>query len=452
MQRDHETIMSSAIRSDVSSLFKISFPVMLSTLSTHIMMFLDRVILVRYDLEAMNSAAASMMSVAVFQCGAMGVAAISEVFVGRHNGAKELTAVGSAVWQMIWFSMMLFVVSVPIAIYGSALIIPQELAFYGVPYFKWIMAFSPLAAVGAAFSGFYIGVGKTHYITLSVVVGNIVNIVLAVILIFGIQGFVPSFGIRGAAFASIIGALVQCLLLCYWFLKSKNRLLYHTMKWRIYPLVMWQEIKMGGPQALGHAIEVTAWAFTFHLVAPLGMAFVTVLTVCQSVILTIYFMLEGLQKGVIGVASNLIGAKKLSEIKILLKSSLKLYIVILFIIAIPMLVVGKQLVVAIFITDHKAIELINQVTIGLRWMFLFCVFDGLVWIFSGIIVAGGDTKFVMLVNAANTWLFSIVPLYFLTKVSFIEPHMMSLFTALYALINAMCFALRYKSLGWLKVS
>lgn len=444
--------MSKSIQVNISSLFKISFPLMLSVLSTHGMMFIDRVILARYDLNALNAASASIMTVSVLQYGAMGVTAISEVFVGRHNGAKEFAAIGTAVWQMIWFAVILFVLSIPIALYGSKIIVPQELSFYGVPYFKWIMAFSPLAAISTGLSGFYIGIGLTRYIILSVVLANIVNIFLDLILVFGIKGFVPSLGIRGAAIATIIGSFMQCILLFYGFLNGKNRILYGTAKWYLKPIVMWQEMKLGIPQGLGHTIEIAAWAFTFYFIAPLGMTFITVLTVCHSFMLTVYFMIEGLQTGITGIAANLIGARRIDQIKILLNSSLKLYTVILFIIAIPMLIFAKQLVTSVFISNHNAIELINQVTIGLQWMFVFCIFDGLVWIIAGIMIAGGDTKFVMVFNSVNTWLFSIAPLYFLAKTNFIEPYMMSLFMVLYALINAGFFVARYRSGKWQRFS
>ena len=440
------------INTNTVSLFKISLPLMLSSLSTYLMMLVDRVILVRYDLEAMNSVAAAIMAVSVFDCFVAGVTAMSEVFVGRYNGAKKFAVIGSATWQMIWFSLMSLVVSVPIAFYGAKIFVPQELAFYGEPYFKLVMAFAPLAAVNAALSGFYIGIGHTRYITVSVVVGNIINAMLAIILIFGISGFIPSFGIKGAAVATIVGWLVQCLLLLCGFLNHNSRKIYGTTRWHFNSTVMWQEIKLGVPQAIGHMLEVIAWAFSFHLLAPLGMAFVTVMTVCQSVLLTVYFMLEGLQKGVIGIASNIIGANKIDKIKHLLNSSVRLYTIVLCIIAIPTLIFSKQLISTVFIPDQNDYELIHQVMLGLRWMFLFCVFDGLVWILAGIFTAGGDTKFVMAVNSLNAWLFSIAPLYLVTKVSFIEPHMTSIFTALYAMVNMVFFVVRYRSGRWLRLS
>lgn len=443
--------MSQIIKADPTSLFRISLPLMLSSLSAYVMILVDRIILVRYDLEAMNSVVAAITVVSVFDCFAAGVTAMSEVFVGRHNGGKEFAAIGSAVWQMIWFALISLVISVPIALYGANIMVPQELAFYGVPYFKLVMAFAPLAAVNAALSGFYIGIGHTRYITVSVVAGNVINALLAIILIFGVSGFIPSFGIKGAAVATIVGWLVQCLLLLCGFLNYKNRKMYGTARWYLNPTVMWQEIKLGVPQAIGYMFEVIAWAFSFHLLAPLGMAFVTVITVCESVLLTVYFMLEGLQTGIIGTTSNIIGAKKIDEIKILFRTSIKLYIIILCIIAIPMLIFSKQLISALFIPDQNDYALIDQMVLGLRWMFLSFACDGLAWILAGIFTAGGDIKFVMMINSINIWLFYIMPLYLVTKVSVLEPHMVFIFSALYAIVNMVFFVVRYRSGRWLKV-
>ena len=443
-------IQSLPLAPDTKTLARVSLPLMLSILSSHLMIFLDRVILAQYNLNAMNSVTASWVAVAALQCGIIGVTSITEVFAGRHNGAKEYDKVGSVIWQMIWLSMALFAISTPLALWGANIIVPDQLHYYGIPYFKWTMVFSPLTGITAALSGFYIGTGHTTKVTIAAVIGNIVNLILDIILVFGIEGLVPSFGVEGAAFATICGLLVQGVILFAGFLQRKYRNMYNTVSCNIKPLILWQELKIGTPHAVGHTIEVIAWAFIFHIIAPKGDDFVSVSTVCQSISILAFFMLEGLNKGIVGIASNLIGSNKLTDIKILLQSAFKFYGVILFIIAIPLILFGRPLVDLVFVTDVNAIELIEQISLGLKWIFLFCVFDGLVWIVAGIIIAGGDTKFAMVTNAFNAWAFCVVPVLFFVKVSWVEPYMIPALLSVYAFVNASCFLYRYKSKKWLK--
>eukprot|EP01037_Dinobryon_pediforme_P015386 gene15386-15527_t len=67
----------------------ISLPLMLTTLSANMMFLLDRLILVRYSIEAMNAVAVAAMSCAIFQFGGVAIASIAEVFVGQYNGAGQ---------------------------------------------------------------------------------------------------------------------------------------------------------------------------------------------------------------------------------------------------------------------------------------------------------------------------------------------------------------------------
>ena len=94
----------------VRELFTIAFPLMLSILSGNLMMFLDRLILANYSLEAMNAAAAAGMACMVIQYGAIGIASIAEVFVGQYNGAKKYAQAAQPTWQMVWFSLMTTVI------------------------------------------------------------------------------------------------------------------------------------------------------------------------------------------------------------------------------------------------------------------------------------------------------------------------------------------------------
>ena len=72
-------------------------------------------------------------------------------------------------------------------------------------YFTLLNLFGGLAVINNALAGFFSGRGQTKvpmYVTLA---GNLVNIILDYILIFGKFGFSPM-GIEGAAWATISGS------------------------------------------------------------------------------------------------------------------------------------------------------------------------------------------------------------------------------------------------------
>ncbi len=77
-----------------------------------------------------------------------------------------------------------------------------------------------------------------------------------------------------------------------------------------------------------------------------------------------------------------------------------------------------------FLPIHHAAEnaqIIKYVEIALIWAWFASVLDGISWMISGILTSAGDTKFLMIVNPLNVWLFAIVPGYVLFKIYHFPP-------------------------------
>ncbi len=85
----------------------LSWPLMLGLISSTLMTFADRLFLAYFDTFALNAAANAGMAYYMFLIIPMGIASISEVLVGRLNGEGKYKEIGSAAWQMIWFSIIL---------------------------------------------------------------------------------------------------------------------------------------------------------------------------------------------------------------------------------------------------------------------------------------------------------------------------------------------------------
>jgi MATE family multidrug resistance protein len=88
------------------SVFRIAFPLMLASLSSNMMLFFGRFVLAKYDMDAMNAAASTVLVCNVFQIAGLSITTIAEIFVGQHNGAGQFARVPNSVWQMIWFSLV----------------------------------------------------------------------------------------------------------------------------------------------------------------------------------------------------------------------------------------------------------------------------------------------------------------------------------------------------------
>jgi MATE family multidrug resistance protein len=248
----------------LKELFVISFPLMLSFLSNYLMLFFDRLILANYSLEAMNAASAAALFCMVFQYGAIGITSVAEVFVGQYNGSKRYNIVASPVWQMIWFSIMLFPIFFLVAKFTGSFFLPDyHFKDFGLPYFQWILYFNVFVAISTSLASFFIGIGKVKLITIVTIISNILNILLDLILIFGIKNFIPPLATKGAAIATGISQVFQVILLFFFFLNKKNNKKYKTHHLRFKPKLIIKCLKVGAPSAIGHVNNPMAKARGF---------------------------------------------------------------------------------------------------------------------------------------------------------------------------------------------
>lgn len=435
----------------VRELWTIAFPLMLAGLSGNLMIFLDRLILAHFSTDAMNAAATAGMVISLFQYGAVGISSIAEVFVGQYNGSKQKSKMGIPAWQMIWFSLMTYIVFLPLALWGGQYLLAQHYVNLAMPYYQWLMFFGPFLAIFSALAAFFIGRGKTRLVFIVTIIGNITNLVLNIVLVFGVNGWFQPMGIKGSAIATVISQVIMVLILFLVFLNSNNRRTYGTKKFGFNVDEFWKCLKIGTPNSIGCMIELAAWALILNMIANLGDAHITVWTIATSVFIVFAFTYNGMQKAIITISANLIGAKKQELVRNVMFSAIKLMLIIAAIIAIPMIVVPDLFYVAFLPQAAVSVDITSiehYIKAGLIGMWVFFIFDGLTWVFAGVFTAAGDTKFTMIMNALSAWLFAIVPIYFWVVKGGGSPSSTCFLFAGYAVLNCFAFFLRYRTHKW----
>lgn len=435
----------------IRALWRICFPLMLSALSGTLMVFLDRIILAKYDTQAMIAATIAANAVFIFQFGAMSIAMIAEVFVGQYNGAKQWSEIAKPVWQMIWFAMLCSFIMIPLGLFGESLFVPREFAKEGDPYFTWMMIFSPAFPVAAAVSAFFIGRGKIKIVTLSVILGNILNLLLGLLLVWGIPDLLPPLGAKGAAIATGIAETSVTLGLLWVFLHRTNREKYQTHVWHFNKDIFIKCIKIGFPNTVGHMVATAAWAALMFFLAKQSVEHITVISIGFSIWMLFSFITEGLQKGVTAIAANCIGAKKQKYVSDVLMAGLKLQFILALILALPLVIMPNALVNFFIPLNAEGADISHLrylVELSCRWLWIAYIFDGMAWVIDGILTAAGDTRFIMFMNSIGTWVLCILPIY-LFVVMLNGSAMLSLqLIAIYCLVLFVSYYFRYKSNKW----
>lgn len=436
-------------------LWTISFPLMISLMSGSCMIFLDRLLLARFSLEALNACVNATVIVAALQFAFLTTAAISEVFVGQYNGGEQYKKIGEPVWQMIWFSLLSALLFLPLGAWAGPLFFydltyaPLEIA-----YFKWLMYFGPIFCLSAALSSFYIGRGSVNFVTLIVIFANVLNVLLDWILIFGFEPFVPALGIAGAAIATGVSQFIQCTILFIGFIRKKNRQQFGTSNWAFNKKCFVQCIKIGFPNSMAHTLEIIAWAVFFRMMTMVGNEHITVVAICQSIFMLFAFIAEGISKGATAIAANMIGAKQWDLVWKLFRSGIKFYFQAFLILGL-ILVIDPSPLIDWFIGGDPALasnQAIKDVAISACiWMWVYFLFDGIHWLVIGLLTAAGDTKFLLWVNGLSSWIFAVAPIYFFIVVLGHKADIAWLITAVYAFLACLIYLWRFRTEKWRQI-
>lgn len=438
----------------LKEIWRITYPLLLIAMSTNLMLFADRFILANYSAQAMNSTAAGGVYASSVILAFLEIVVIAEIFVGQYKGSGKDHKVAIPVWQMIWFSAAAIVIMWPIAFYGAELLIPKQFAQEGIPYFRWILLFGPFTPLLGALSTFFVGRSQPLIVTAIAAFGNIVNIGLDYLLVFGYKDLIPELGSTGAAVATGISQALQFLILLWVFLLPKYREKYNTHKWNFNWDEMKACIKYGVPPSIAIVLEYQAWAILFHFVDDLKPEHVAILVIGETLVLFFDFLGDAMNRGVEVIAATYIGAQKMWAIPQILKSSTVLHVAIIAIALLP-IIFTPDWIISMFIPESTAnfdqSELLRLGKIGLFFVWLYISLDGFVWIISGILTAGGDTRFVAIANGITPWLFGVLPIYIALKHMMAPGEFMWYLVAFYASILLSLMFMRYKFGNWLKL-
>jgi MATE family multidrug resistance protein len=429
----------------------ISLPLMMSLLSTTIMVLVDRLILAHYNIHTVNAVATVINTISTFTCSFVATAAIAEILVGRYNGQKNYRLIASPVWQMIWLALLSYILYLPAVFVFSHHLIPDQVYAEAYPFYFWMMLSGPIFSSVAALSSFFIGIGKTYIVTISSIVANLINILLDLILIFGVENHIDPMGSEGAGIATTIAQIIFFIILMSAFLKRAYREKYHTADYKLNFAIMKQCLQIGLPSTLNAILLLGGWAIIANYIAYAQPQLLTSYNFGLTFYLFFLFYTDALCKGCSAIVSNAIGAKQLNIIPLMSKSAAKLHVLFLLGIFICTWIIPEE-IIYIFYGDktHSNDINISELTLILKSLFLLFIFEGFIGIYSGILLGGGDTRFILLTNVIATWIFTVLPSiicikYFNCKASDLYLYIFPFYTSI-VFIMYFC---RYKYGNWI---
>jgi multidrug resistance protein, MATE family len=378
-----------------------SLPLVVSTISTTVMIFIDRMFLLWYSPEAMAAAMpAGMIHFTVISL-PMGVALYVNTFVAQYEGAGRPRQIGPIVWQGVWIGvavapLMLATAALAPAAFAWSNVDP-ELARLEAVFYRVLTVGSGAMIIAAAQASFFTGRGQTRVVMLVDTTATLLNAGLDYAWIFGHFGFRPG-GIAGAGWATVTAEWFRVLVYGWLMLRPAVRELYSMAAgWRPSVWPMRRLWRYGGPGGVQTFMEVGGFTIFLMVVGRLGQLPLAASTLAFTINNVAWIPMWGLGTAVSAMVGQQLGRNKPDRAATATWTAL----------VIAMLYMGAMAVLYVTVPDvflkgpaagatAAAFGPLRDLTVVLlRFVALYCLFDAMNVIFVSAIRGAGDMRFIL---------------------------------------------------------
>ncbi|WP_347923337.1 MATE family efflux transporter [Pontimicrobium sp. SW4] len=207
---------------------KLAIPALIAGVSEPILSITDTAIVGNISMNATESLAAvgivgTFISMLIWVLGQTR-SAISSI-VSQYLGANQLNEIKSLPAQAIFLitslSLLIILSTYPFAenifkLYNASnLILDYSVDYYRIRVFGFPFTLFTIGVFGA-----FRGLQNTFYPMIIALIGSLSNIILDVILVYGVEGYIEPMNIKGAAYASVIAQLLMAMAAAYFLLKK----------------------------------------------------------------------------------------------------------------------------------------------------------------------------------------------------------------------------------------
>ena len=202
---------------------KLAIPALISGVSEPILSLTDAAVVGNIDVNATESLAAvgivtTFLSMLIWVLGQTrsAISSIVSQYVGANNLESVKNLPAQAIFLITSLSILIIVGTYPFAetifkLYNASEVILD----YSVDYYRIRVFGFPFTLFVIAVFGTFRGLQNTFLPMVIALVGTIVNVILDIVFVYGLEGLIDPMNIAGAAYASVIAQLVMALLAAY---------------------------------------------------------------------------------------------------------------------------------------------------------------------------------------------------------------------------------------------
>ena len=207
---------------------KLAFPALIAGVAEPLLSTVDLAIVGNINFDATESIAAIgivgaflSMLIWVFGQTRSGISAIISQYLGANKLEEIKNLPAQAIVLVVGASLLIIGLTFPFAkqifeFYNAS----DTILDYSVDYYKIRVFGFPFTLFTIAVFGIFRGLQNTYYPMVIAIAGTFINIILDVILVYGVEGVVPAMHILGAAYASLIAQIFMAVMSVVYLLKK----------------------------------------------------------------------------------------------------------------------------------------------------------------------------------------------------------------------------------------
>ena len=388
-------------------------PTVLTMMSQTLMWTVDTAMLGRVNSVALAAAGlGGMLTWATYSL-FNNLSRITGTFVSQAHGRGGDLEVSRYTWQGVYIAICTGFVLQALG-YFSYLILPwtrnpqdvQELTYV---YIKWRSMSAVFTQLIFALMGFFQGRRDVKIPMYAGIIGNSLNLVLDVWLIFGWSGFelaghrllaVPAMGVKGAAIGTSVGTFFNALVLVAWALGPglRDRYQLHVIR-RPDLQAITKMVRIGMPAAWEGFIDMAGFLMFTVFVGTTGAVPLAASQITIQLLSFSFMPLWGLTTAASVLTGNWIGQGDHDKAARYGRQTYKLGAYYSLAVAL-VLILSRDQVFKIFSNDPEVLALGASLAVAAA---IFQYFDGVRMLSSGILAGAGDTRYPMIVTLITMW-------------------------------------------------
>lgn len=189
----------------------------------------------------------------------------------------------------------------------------------------------PMILITFAIMGTFRGLQNSYYPMLIALTGLVFNLCLDIVLVFGIEGYIPPLGLKGAAYASVISQAIMLVLAFYYLVKKTSVHIKFSLPFN-------KEVKNLMVMIINLFVRTLALNIALNLssyfAASYGVVYINAYTIAVNIWFICAFVIDGYASAGNMISGKLYGANDIENLIVLRKKLTKYGLVVGFLLLI----------------------------------------------------------------------------------------------------------------------